>query len=125
MDAHGNVKKDSLGNDIKHPKYKNITCNVVETHLTKSARVGGSLDYWDNHSNQLFKTDNIAADSFFEDGIVVVLGGDVNALKPETRAKVGRRPAPFPNSFDMLLQAGANLKDMVKKILYENRCILN
>jgi len=125
LDSHGNVKKDSLGNDIKHPKYKTISCNVVETHLSKTAHVGGSLDYWDNHTNQLFKTDNIGADSFFEDGIVVVLGGDVSALKPETKAKIGRKPMPFPNSFDMLLQAGTNLKGVVKNILYENRCILN
>ena len=125
LDPKGNVKKDSLGNDIKHPKYKTISCNVVETHLSKSAHVGGSLDYWDDHTNQLFKTDNIGADSFFEDGVVVVLGGDVNALKPETKAKIGRRPMPFPNSFDMLMQAGTNLKGMVKNILYENKCIVN
>lgn len=125
LDPKGNVMKDSLGNDIKKPKYKTITCNVVETHLSKQARVAGSLDYWDNHSNQLFKTDNIAADSFFEDGFVVVLGGDVNALTPETKKKVGRKPMPFPNPFDMLLQAGGNLKGMVKNLLYENRCILN
>ncbi len=125
LDSKGQVKKDSLGHDMKKPKYKTITCNVVETHLTKTARVGGSLDYWDNHSNQLYKTDHIAADSFFEDGIVVVLGGDMAALKPETKAKVGRRPLPFPNTFDMLLTAGNNLKGMVKNILYENRCILN
>lgn len=125
LDPKGNVMKDSLGNDIKKPKYKTITCNVVETHLSKQARVAGSLDYWDNHSSQLFKTDNIAADSFFQDGIVVVLGGDVNALTPETRKKIGRKPMPFPNPLDMLLQAGANLKGMVKNLLYENRCILN
>ena len=125
LDSHGNVMKDSLGNDIKKPKYKTITCNVVETQLRKMAHLGGSLDYMDNHTNQLYKTDNIAADSFFEDGAVMVVGGDVNALKPETKAKIGHKPMPFPNPFDMLLQAGANLKGMVKNILYENRCILN
>ncbi len=125
LDSKGNVMKDSLGKDIKKPKNKTIACNVVETHLTKAARVAGSLDYWDNHTNQLFKTDNIAADSFFEDGIVVVLGGDVSALTPATKNKIGRKPMPFPNSFDMILQAGGNLKGMVKNLLYENRCILN
>lgn len=125
LDPKGNVKKDSLGNDIKKPKYKTITCNLVETHLTKTARVSGSLDYINNQTKQLFKTDNIAADSFFEDGIVVVLGGDVNALKPETRKKIGRKPIPFPHHFDMILQAGSTLKNMVKNLLHENRCILN
>ncbi len=124
LDHKGNVMKDSLGNDIKHPKYKTISCNVVETHLSKSARVGGSLDYWDNHSKQFFKTDNLMADSFFEDGLVVVVGGDVNALTPATKKKIGRKPMPFPNSFVMVLQANGQLKAMVKGLLYENNCIL-
>jgi hypothetical protein len=125
LDSKGNVMKDSLGNDIKHPKYKTISCTVVETQFKKMAHLGGSLDYLDNHTNQLYKTDNIAADSFFEDGAITVVGGDVNALKPETKAKIGHHPMPFPNPFDMLLSAGNNLKGMVKNILYENRCILN
>jgi len=125
LDSKGNVMKDSLGNDIKKPKYKTITCTVVETQFRKMAHLAGSLDYIDNRTNQLYKTDNIAADSFFEDGAITVIGGDVSALKPETRAKIGHRPAPFPNPFDMLLLAGNNLKGMVKNILYENRCILN
>jgi len=29
LDDKGNVKKDSLGNDIKVPKFKTITCNVI------------------------------------------------------------------------------------------------
>jgi hypothetical protein len=124
-DAKGNVMKDSLGNDIKKPKFKTITCTVVETQFRKMAHIAGSLDYLDNHTNQLYKTDNIAADSFFEDGALTVIGGDVSALKPETKAKIGHKPAPFPNPFDMLLKAGDNLKGMVKNILYENKCILN
>ena len=97
----------------------------MENQLRKMAHMAGSLDYVDNHSNQLYKTDNIAADSFFEDGEVRIVGGDAAALKPETKAKIGHRPMPFPNSFDMLLQAGTTLKGMVKNILYDNRCILN
>lgn len=124
FDSKGNVKKDSLGNDMKKPKTKTITCNVIESRYKKMAHLVGCLDYFDNNTGQLFKTNNIAADSFFEDGIVTVLGGDVNALKPETKAKIGRRQPVFPNDFDMLLQAGATLKGMVKNILYENRCIL-
>lgn len=124
LDSKGNVKKDSLGNDIKKPKFKKITCNVVESHFTKSARVAGSLDYIDNSNNQLLKTENIAADSFFEDGVVVVLGGDVNALSAATRKKIGKKQLPFPNPFDMLLQAGTNLKTMVKNLVYQYNGIL-
>jgi hypothetical protein len=124
LDSKGNVMKDSLGNDIKQPKYKTIKCDVVETHFSKSARMAGTLDYIDNHSKQLMHTDNLAADSFFEDGVVVVLGGDVNALTPETKAKIGKRPLPYPDPFGMLLQAGSILKGMVKNLLVQNTVIL-
>lgn len=124
LDAKGNVTKDSLGNDIKQPKYKTIKCDVVETHFSKSARVAGTLDYIDNNSKQLLHTDNIAADSFFEDGVVVVLGGDVNALTPETKARIGKKPLPYPDPFGMLLQAGGTLKGMVKNLLFQNTAVL-
>jgi hypothetical protein len=88
LDPKGNVMKDSLGNDIKKPKYKTITCTIVETQFRKAAHLAGSLDYVDNHTNQLYKTDNIEADSFFEDRAITVIGGDVNALKPETKNKI-------------------------------------
>lgn len=125
VDSKGNVKKDSLGNDIKKPKYKTISCTVVETFLTKSVRVAGSLDYVNNQTKQLYKTDNLAADSFFEDGFVTVVGGDVSALTPATKNKIGKRPLPFPPTPDMILQAGGILKGMVKNILHDNKCILN
>lgn len=30
LDKNGNVMKDSLGNDIKNPKYRTIFCEVIE-----------------------------------------------------------------------------------------------
>jgi hypothetical protein len=125
LDSKGNVMKDSLGNDIKKLKYKTITCTLVQTQFRKMAHLAGSLDYMDNRTHQLYKTDDIMADSFFEESALTVTGGDMAALKPETKAKLAHRPAPFPDPFEMLLQAGNNLKGMIKNILYENRCILN
>ncbi len=123
LDAHGNVKKDSLGNDIKIPKTKVISCNVEETYQNKKATIAGTLDYMNNGNKQLIKTDPIAADNFFEYRSAVAYG-DVNALKPETKEKIGRRPVPFPPSFDMILQAGQTLKGMVKTIILNNKGVL-
>jgi hypothetical protein len=78
-----------------------------------------------NQTKQLYKTDNLAADSFFEDGFVTVVGGDVSALTPATKNKIGKHPLPFPPTPDMILQAGGILKGMVKNILHDNKCILN
>lgn len=123
LDSHGNVKKDSLGNDIKKPKNKTITCNVTETHLSKKAIIAGTLDYINNSTGQLIKTDPIASENFFEYRFAVAIG-DLNALKHETKEKLGKKPMPFPSGFDMLLQAGQVLKENVKNIIYANKSVL-
>ncbi len=124
LDSHGNVKKDSLGNDMKTPKTKTISCDILETYQSKKAIIAGTLDYINNNSGQLIKTDPIASEKFFEYSSSVA-NGDINALKAETKAKLGNRPVPFPPGFDMLLQAGQTLKDMVKNIIYNNKGIIN
>ena len=124
LDKKGNVMKDSTGNDIKIPKKKTISCTVNETYQNKKATIAGSLDYVDNYSKQLLKTDPIAADNFFEYRSATATG-DLNALKPESKANLGKRPVPFPPGFDMLLQAGQTLKGMVKNIIWANKGVLN
>jgi len=123
LDKNGNVMKDTLGNDIKVEKFKEIKCKVIETHQFKKAMIGGTLDYINNSTNQLIKTDPISAENFFEYRWATAIG-DLNALKPETKAKIGLRPAPFPASFDMIFAAGQTLKTMVKDIIWKNKGIL-
>jgi len=123
LDSRGNVKKDSLGNDIKIPKYITIGCKVVETQRTKKAMIAGTLDYINNRTGQLIKTDPIAAETFFENFSAVAFG-DLNALKPETKKKLNNPPAPFPNDFAMIMEAGSTMKNMVKNIIYTNKNIL-
>lgn len=123
LDSKGNVMKDTAGNDIKIPKTKTISCNVVETYQTKKAIIAGTLDYINNSTGQLIRTDPIASENFFENRAYAAMG-DLNALKPETTAKLGNRPVPFPPSFDMLLQAGGVLKGMVKNIIVNNKGVI-
>ena len=124
LDAKGNVKKDSAGNDIKSPKMKRISCEVIETLQKKSARISGTLDYINNQTGQLIRSEPLTADSFFENSSATAIG-DLNALKPETKAKIGKKPVPFPNDFDLLLQAGTTLKNMTKDIIWRNKNLLN
>jgi hypothetical protein len=123
LDAKGNVKKDSLGNDIKVPAFKTIVCNIIETQQRKAARIAGTIDYINNRSGQLIKSDPITADAFFEHNSLLPLG-DVAALKPETKAKIGSSPVPFPPDFDLLMQAGETIKKMTKDILYTNKGVI-
>ena len=125
LDAKGNVKKDTAGNDLKLPKMKTISCKVTERYQNKKAIIAGTLDYIDNRTGQIIKTDPITAENFFEHRSGGNAIGDLNALKPEHAALVGKQPVPFPTNFAMLLTAGQTLKGMVKTIIWSNKSLLN
>jgi hypothetical protein len=124
LDERGNVRKDSLGNDIKVPKMKIITCNLIETQQKKSARITGRIDVINNQTKQLVKSDPVISDFFF-DHVSLVPVGDINALSDETRKKIGNKPMPFPSDPDIILQTGHILKGMTKNILLSNRGLFN
>lgn len=123
LDAKGNVRKDTSGNDLKLPKTKTIFCKVNEIHQLKKAVITGTLDYINNTTQQLIKSENIVAENIFENHAARA-EGDLNALKPETKARLGSGPAPFPPSPAMILNAGQALKARVKDIIWANKNLL-
>jgi hypothetical protein len=123
LDGNGNVKKDSSGNDIKVPKYKVISCHVTETKMSKNASVSGSLDFYDNRTNQLIKTLPVSS-SFVFDYSFATAQGNLKALKKETRDIIGLRIVPFPSDLQMIFDTNEDLKSRVKSIIASNRKIL-
>jgi hypothetical protein len=124
LDKNGNVVKDSLGNDIKVPKYKTISCEVVETQQKKSAIVSGTLDFMNMETTQLIKTEPITATSSFEN-FCATATGDINALKDETKKKIGNKPLPFPSNPAMILQTAAILKAAVKDVIWKSTSVFD
>jgi hypothetical protein len=120
LDAKGNVKKDTAGNDIKRPKYKTISCQVIEALQEKIAHIEGVIEYQDNSTNQILKTVPIAADNIFRH-ISSVASGDKNALSEDTRKRIGVLPMPFPNNWDMIFAAAETLKSSVYSVLRDNK----
>ncbi|MCO6499431.1 MAG: hypothetical protein J5I47_03520 [Vicingus serpentipes] len=123
LDANGNVTKDTLGNDIKIPRFKTITCQVVDFHQNKTARLSGTIEYYDNSTDQLLKTEPITSDAHFEHHYAIAQG-DVDALKPETHQRLSVKPLPFPPDEPMLIQAGEIMKQMTKDIIVRNESFL-
>lgn len=119
LDDKGNVKKDSLGNDIKVPKFKTITCNVIEMQQTKAARVFGTVDFINNNTKQLLNTVPLNAESYFQN-FAATAQGDLNALSPETSKKLGNRPMPFPSNADMIMRCSETVKNMAKSYIDNN-----
>ncbi len=120
LDSKGNVMRDTAGNDIKIPVIKIITCKVIQVHQMKRAMISGTLDYFDNRTKQLIKTDPISAEWVFENHSANAFG-DLNALKPETKKLLGNKPLPFPSNPDMIMQANQILKQMSKDIIWCNK----
>lgn len=120
LDQNGNVQKDTAGNDIKLPIYKVITCKVVETVQYKEALISGTIDYINNANGQLLKTHPVGAKMVFDHHSAEAFG-NIDALKTETRKKVGIKPLPFPTDPQMIMDAASTLKTNTKQVVYDNR----
>ena len=123
LDNKGNVKKDSLGNDIKTPAFKEITCNVIETIQSKSARISGLIIFTDINNNQFLREEPVTADAFFEHCSALAVG-DLRALRPESRAKLGS-PIAFPTDHDLIMQAGNIFKGLIPGLINKNQRLIN
>ncbi len=121
LDDRGNVRKDSLGNDIKKPRIVRVRADVVEVYQTKAARIAGVLDIRDDRGYRLF-TRPMSTEVLFEN-YASTFRGDRRALSKETRARMGNAPMPFPPDADMLLQAAERLKMPIREELRSNRNI--
>ncbi len=123
LDAKGNTVKDSTGKPIKVTKYKTVTCNVVEHIQSKHAIINGSLDYINNATGQLLKTEPVIAETHFENRFAMAFG-DLMALKNETKPLLNRGPVPFPPETKMIEDAGSAMKDKVKSMTWNNKYLL-
>ena len=101
LDPRGNVKKDSLGNDIKIPKYTKISCLVKETRMTKSAQVFGDVTIYESQTKDFIKNQKCTGNAAF-DYSYIQLFGDRNAVSDATIKKLGNAPMLFPTTFEMV-----------------------
>ncbi|MDP2724505.1 MAG: hypothetical protein Q8O72_17275 [Bacteroidales bacterium] len=123
LDGHGNVMKDTLGNDIKVPRTKIIVCYITETQMNKSATVGGTLDFYDNRTGQMVRTFPVSSEFAFHYRFATA-NGDFMALKKETRQIVELRPVPFPTDLQIIFDTNEDLKSKTKNMIADNRKML-
>jgi len=116
LDRKGNVKKDSIGNDIKEPKFITIEARIIELYRHKEAEVEVAIEFIDLQSAALIDRDRISHNVRFEDYSCTIVG-DRRALSDEDRNKYKNRPERFPSDSDMLITAANELRDDVKRKL--------
>lgn len=123
LDSRGNVMKDSLGNDIKIKKYKDISCTIIETHKEKHCTIKGDLEIVSVNPSQLLKKVPVAASSHF-DHVSARAVGDLNALNPESKRLLEIKPLPFPDDFSMINDCAETLKMAIHDALINNRTVI-
>jgi len=112
LDDRGNVKKDSLGNDIKRDKYIDVKATVVETIQEKAANILARVEIKDLATNRIILSRPIAFEERFSH-VAQNFYGDERALENRLRQRV--QPAPYPSDTEMITAALFGLKPVFMK----------
>jgi len=116
LDRNGNVKKDSLGNDIKIDKIIEARARYFEVEQFKSSQVIADVVYTDLKTKQTLDSFSIDSGFVFEN-IFGTFKGDKRALTREDREFARNRRIPFPSNEQMVFDTGEDLKHKLKKII--------
>jgi predicted transcriptional regulator YdeE len=120
LDKTGNVMRDTLGNDIKQPKYKNLQCALVETIQSKTCHIDGDIDVIQMNPNKELKKDPIGAQSNFENISSRALG-DIQALNAQQLERTKTSVIPFPTDMEMVIRCAESLKMAIKGTIQNDR----
>ncbi|MBK7731786.1 MAG: hypothetical protein IPI37_03225 [Bacteroidales bacterium] len=123
-DARGNVMKDSLGNDIKVKKFKELQCALIQTVQAKECVIQGDVEMLSFYPERTIKKEPIGARSNFEH-ISARAIGDVNALSEEQKKMLQSQPVQFPMDIDMVIMCTENLKTAIRGFMEANRRYIN
>lgn len=113
LDSKGNVKKDSIGNDIKEPKFIDVEARITELYRHKEALVELGIEVIDLKREVLIDRDRISHNVVFED-YSCNINGDRRALSDNARNKYKERPLPFPSDTELLLTAANEVRNDVR-----------
>jgi len=123
LDKNGNVKRDSLGNDIKLKKYKTLQCALISTFQTKTCQITGDIETIQMNPDKLLKKDPIGAQSNFQN-VSARAVGDQGALNDEQLQKTKTQIIPFPSDIDMVIRCSESLKGAIRGSIQSNRRLI-
>lgn len=118
-DPDGRISKDS----VKVKVYKTISCKVKEVHQFKSASITGSMEIHDKHLNRMLYTTPVKGEAIFENFFAEAFG-DIEALKKETKDKIGGQRLPYPSTVELLMQSFDILKSVTMQAIRDNQHLI-
>ena len=123
LDRRGNVKKDSLGNDIKVPKYRQLACTLIEVKKFKTASINGVVRIKTVYPKNNIKSEPVAATSVFENFSAKAIG-DLKALGSDDLMLLKMEVAPFPDDLSLIYDCSEIFKQAVSDLIYNNRRLI-
>ncbi len=123
-DARGNVAKDSLGNDIKVKRYKDLQCALIETFQVKECHIEGDTEIIELYPERTVRKEPLGAAAAFEH-ISARAIGDEEALSAEQKQMLKQKPVEFPSDMEMIFMCSENLKMAIRGFMNSNRRYIN
>ncbi|PIY09325.1 MAG: hypothetical protein COZ17_13425 [Flavobacteriaceae bacterium CG_4_10_14_3_um_filter_33_47] len=120
LDRNGNVKKDSLGNDIKVDKIIKVKAQFSQFNQIKSTQIIGDVVYVDLKTRQMVDTFTLESEFLFQN-IFAAFRGDKRALTKDDLRLLNNRRVPFPSNEQMVYDTGEDLKRKLKNIINKFR----
>jgi hypothetical protein len=123
LDQNGNVAKDSLGNDLRTPRYVTVSCALIETQQLKYSAIEGDVEFISMNPRRLLKKEPVGASSTFEH-ISARAIGDLAALDEETLKMITLQPVDFPDEFDMVFRTAESMRLAISEVIHKNRHLI-
>jgi len=124
-DSRGNVKKDSLGNDIKKIKYADLQCALVETIQHKSARLEGDIQFYELYPDErLIGQKPFGIENTFHHVSARAIG-DTRALDKEALEQIKQKVIPFPPDEALIFENAVRVQEAIYQLLRSNASYFN
>lgn len=116
LDSNGNVKKDSLGNDIKREKEIQVRSKVSRVSQFKSVAIQAKATYYVANTNQIVESFPIASEFVFEHHYASHRG-DKRALANRYLRMIRNKRVPFPSNEELIYETGEDIKKQLRYII--------
>lgn len=116
LDKNGNVSKDSLGNDIKKDKFKEIQGKFMTIEMSKYAQIGAKVIYHNVATRQTKYSSNMDVKYIFEEEYYD-FRGDERLITSNMRNKLKKRRPRYPSDMEILRLASDLLREKLEKEL--------
>lgn len=116
LDARGNVRKDSLGNDIKTDKFKKVRATIFQSTQQKEASIDANIFITNKVTGQVedrFPLKSVYVFSYLYGSV----NGDRRAVDNDYLQTLNPFAVPFPTNEEMIYDAGEDLKLRIKEVL--------